>query len=328
MKKILVIKRGSTRFEDNDIKVLSRKFDVIVNEPNFSNLGKLISNIKNTDLIFYWFPNDYKFFVSIIGKFFNKKLFVVGGGQMSTADNKKNRKFARVKYRIFHRYLGILCLKLADKLVAVSKYELDGLSRYVNKKSIKLIYNSINTDLFSYKDENKQKNLIITVSSLINTHYYRKGLDIFVKLSNELPNYKFVLIGKDCKDGTFHKIQKIAGDNFTITGSVSDTQLKEWMSKASMYCQFSRQEGFGVALAEAMACGCIPIVSKYGAIPEVSGPDAYYIEKEINYDKIKNTIIKVSETNINRELFSKRINSLFNDSKREKLLLSVVESIL
>ena len=247
---------------------------------------------------------------------------------MSTADNKKNRKFAGVKYRIFHRCLGILCLKLADKLVAVSKYELDGLSRYVNKKSIKLIYNSINTDLFSYELENKQKDLIITVSSLINTHYLRKGLDIFVKLSNELPNYKFVLIGKDCKDGTFHKIQKMAGDNFTITGSVSDSELKEWMCKASMYCQFSRQEGFGVALAEAMACGCIPIVSKYGAVPEVAGPDAYYIEKEINYEKIKSTIIKVSEININRELFSKRINSLFNDSKREKLLLSIVEYTL
>ena len=143
-----------------------------------------------------------------------------------------------------------------------------------------------------------------------------------------MPNFNFVLIGKDFNDGTYEKISKSVNKNFTLTGAVSDNELKKWMQKASMYCQFSRQEGFGVALAEAMACGCIPIVSKYGAIPEVAGPDAYYIEKEINYEKIKNTIVKASETSINRELFSKRINSLFSDSKRDKLLLSVLESIL
>ena len=89
---------------------------------------------------------------------------------MSTADSRKNRKFARVKYRIFHRILGILCLKLADKVVAVSNYELNGLSRYVNKKFIKLIYNSIKTNLFNYSKK-KENNLIITVSGL-KTHIF------------------------------------------------------------------------------------------------------------------------------------------------------------
>ena len=69
-RKILFIKRGNTRFENNDIEILSRKFDVNVYEPNFLNIFLGISYIKNTDLIFYWFPNDYKFLFSIIGKFF------------------------------------------------------------------------------------------------------------------------------------------------------------------------------------------------------------------------------------------------------------------
>ena len=52
-KKILFIKRGNTRFENNDIEILSRKFDVKIYEPNFSNLFSCITYIKNTDLIFY-----------------------------------------------------------------------------------------------------------------------------------------------------------------------------------------------------------------------------------------------------------------------------------
>ena len=87
--------------------------------------------------------------------------------------------------------MGILCLKLADKVVAVSNYELNGLSRYVNKKFIKLIYNSIKTNLFNYSKK-KENNLIITVSGL-NTHFHRKGLDIFVNILRKW-NFNFVLL--------------------------------------------------------------------------------------------------------------------------------------
>lgn len=327
-KKILFIKRGNTRFENNDIEILSRKFDVKIYEPNFSNLFSCITYIKNTDLIFYWFPNDYKFIISIIGKFFRKRIFVIGGGQMSTADNKNNRKFAKVKYRFFHRILGIGCLKLADKVVAVSKYELNGLSRYVNKKSIKLIYNSINTNLFSFKNKKRDNNLIITVSGLKNTHYFRKGLDIFVNISKKMPEYNFVLIGKDSNDGTFQKVENNVNNNFLLTGSVTDLELDEWMQKASIYCQFSRQEGFGVALAEAMACGCIPVVSSYGAIPEVAGKDAFFISKKYDYEDIERKIIEALKSNIDRNIFSKRINNLFNDHVRDDILLNEVSNLI
>lgn len=327
-KKILFVKRGFTRFEDNDFNLLSKNFNVKLYEPGFNNIYKVFFELLKVDVLYYWFPNDYKFIISLIAKILNKKIIIVGGGQMSTADTKKNRKFARVQYRFLHRILGILSLKIADKIITVSNYEFNGILRYASKNKMELIYNSIQTKLFNNKNKIKRdQKLIITISGLKNTHYHRKGLDIFVNLSKEMPDYKFVLIGKDCNDGTYEIIKNQVKDNFIITGAVSDDELVNWMFKTSIYCQFSRQEGFGVALAESMACGCIPVVSQFGAIPEVAGPDAYYIEKELNYKEIKSIIIDASKSNIKRDLFSQRIMRSFNDLTRNKLLIDLVNSV-
>jgi glycosyltransferase involved in cell wall biosynthesis len=327
-KKILFIKRGFTRFENNDVDLLSRDFDVTVFEPSIYNLSKIFGEVKKVDLLYYWFPNDYKFLISLIGKLLKKKIVVVGGGQMSTADTKEGRKFAHVKYRYFHRVLGILCLRIADKIIAVSSYEFNGLERYAVKNKIELVYNSIDTKLFAGESKvERDPKLIITVSGLKDTHYHRKGLDIFVKLSHEMPDFKFVLIGKDAGDGTAESIRSQAKNNLTMVGSVTDDELVSWMFKASIYCQFSRQEGCGVALAESMACKCIPVVSRYGAIPEVAGPDAYYIDNEINYSAIRRTIMSASKARLSRDLYSRRIASLFNERVRDKLIVDTVNSV-
>ena len=39
--------------------------------------------------------------------------------------------------------------------------------------------------------------------------------------------------------------------------------------RASVYVQASRHEGFGLAVAEAMLAGCVPVVTDVTAMPEV-----------------------------------------------------------
>tara|TARA_B110001452_G_C15217388_1_gene422120 strand:+ start:864 stop:1859 length:996 start_codon:yes stop_codon:yes gene_type:complete len=328
-KRILFIKRGFTRFEDNDFNLLAKNFNVKLYEPGFNNIYKVFSEIRKVDLLYYWFPNDYKFIISLIAKILNKKIIIVGGGQMSTADTKINRKFARVKYRFLHRILGILSLKIADKIIAVSRYEFKGISRYVSKNKISLIFNSIETKLFNNKNKIKRDpKLIITISGLKDTHYHRKGLDVFVNLSKEMPDYKFVLIGKDCNDGTYEIIKNQVKNNFSITGAVSDDELVDWMFKASIYCQFSRQEGFGVALAESMACGCIPVVSQFGAIPEVAGSYGFYADDILDIQNIIKITKVALNSNYNIDEASKRIHKLFNNVNRESIIINEVSNLL
>ena len=46
---------------------------------------------------------------------------------------------------------------------------------------------------------------------------------------------------------------------------------------AKVYAQLSYHEGFGVAVAEAMACGCIPVTTDRGSLPEVGGGIGYCV---------------------------------------------------
>lgn len=46
-----------------------------------------------------------------------------------------------------------------------------------------------------------------------------------------------------------------------LVGKVEHTQLNKWYSAADFYLSASHKEGSGYALLEAMACGCIPVVT-------------------------------------------------------------------
>ena len=56
-----------------------------------------------------------------------------------------------------------------------------------------------------------------------------------------------------------------------LTGWASDEDLLAWYRRASVYVQASRHEGFGLAVAEAMLAGCVPVVLDVTAMPEVVG---------------------------------------------------------
>lgn len=323
-KKILFIRRGRTRFEDYDLKILSKHFSVTDFQFELNKLHLLVTHIWKCDYVYYWFPNDYKFFVSVFAKLFLKKIIVVGGGQMATADNKENRSYAGVKYRIFYIFFARMCLKIANVVIAVSKYEKNGLLRFINEDKVILIYNCVDLGIFKFNSD-KSYNLILTLSQLNWEYYKRKGLDTFVELAKKMKEYQFVIVGKDHEDGVSTYINSLNIKNLSLINNVSDNELKKFYSDANIYCQLSRQEGFGVAIAEAIACGCTPIVSSRGSISEVAGPNAFYIDESRRFDDIKNLILKaIKYDTISRKIDAERILEKFNPKIRESSLIKTI----
>jgi glycosyltransferase involved in cell wall biosynthesis len=325
---ILHIKRGNTRFEDQDTELLRQFFDTRTFEPTAKKMLLALQEIRRCEVIFYWFPNDYKLLLSLIGKLLGKKIFVIAGGQMSTGDTRSNRRKAGVKYRPFFIIGGILCLRLADKIIAVSKYEKQGLMRYVPLERIQLLYNTYRTDLFRYRQQQRNHRLIVTVSAVNQIYFKRKGLDRFIETAANLPNYHFVIIGKDHEDGTSAKIKNLNLPNLELAGFIDDNRLVLYLQQASVYCQLSRQEGFGVALAEAIACGAIPVVSRNGAIPEVAGPQAFYVEEEDAGPQIAQIIRNASAATVQfRASMAQRIEESFGNSDRANELVKMFQSL-
>jgi len=56
-----------------------------------------------------------------------------------------------------------------------------------------------------------------------------------------------------------------------LVGKVPNTELPYWYSAADFYLSGSHKEGSGYALLEAMACGCIPVVTAIPPYQKIAG---------------------------------------------------------
>ena len=95
----------------------------------------------------------------------------------------------------------------------------------------------------------------------------------------DLPEVRFVFVGR-WHDDAIEELRALAGDNVEFTGWLSDDDLHAMYGRASVYVQASRHEGFGLAVAEAMLAGCVPVVMNVTAMPEVVGDAGVLIEDQ------------------------------------------------
>jgi len=96
------------------------------------------------------------------------------------------------------------------------------------------------------------------------------------------------------------------------------------MQRAKVYVQVSAHEGFGCALAEAMLCECVPVVTACGAIPEVVGNTGYYVPYE-DIEAVAETIKRAfKDGEAKGKKARKRIEEEFPMEKRENRLIEVI----
>ena len=124
-----------------------------------------------------------------------------------------------------------------------------------------------------------RERMAMTVGHLVRNTLEQKGHRPFVRAAAELPDVRFVFVGK-WHDDAIEVLRELAGDNVEFTGWVSDEELHDLYRRASVYVQASRHEGFGLAVAEAMLAGCVPVVMNVTAMPEVVGDAGVLIESQ------------------------------------------------
>jgi glycosyltransferase involved in cell wall biosynthesis len=105
---------------------------------------------------------------------------------------------------------------------------------------------------------------------------FRKGQHIlvqaFARLVDSFPAWRLVLVGPAVEGEcgawirSFCQKKKLE-DRVLIVGQQKNTQ--DWMQRCSVFVQPSLEEALGLALQEAMACGCACIGSRVGGIPEL-----------------------------------------------------------
>jgi len=278
-KKILFLSAYNSSFVCNDRNILEQFAYVnsvaIPKNRNIYSISilvcKIFIGICKNNFTYCWFAELPAYVAVFFSKLLNKKcIVVVGGYEVANVPdigyggmlNPKNVR--KVKY----------ILRNADITLAVSESNKREIQQNFKTKYLKQIYNGVEIEKFYPKGT--KKDVVVTVGNVTRENLKRKGLETFVRSAAFLTETTFILIGKH-HDDSIEYLNSIASSNVTFTGFVSDEELLRCLQEAKVYVQVSAHEGFGISLAEAMLCECIPVVTHCGALPEVAGEFAYYV---------------------------------------------------
>lgn len=114
----------------------------------------------------------------------------------------------------------------------------------------------------------------LTVAQMNPSNYERKGIDLLFAVAERFPDYGFSLVGSG-PDMRYERVPQ----NVTLLSFIEHGRLPEVYSAHAYYLQLSIWEGFPSALCEAMLCGCVPIVSRVAAMPDIVGDTGFYLER-------------------------------------------------
>lgn len=319
--KIAFIYYDFSSFVKQDYEILSKHFAVEkVSYRRPRDILKIARAIFKSDITYSWFASGHSFIAVLISKMLNKRSMVVAGGYDVAFVPEMN--YGQYTQGIDKRIYADYVLKNADIILAVSKFtEGEVLARTKHRKVI-VIYNGINTDKFVPGSD--KKNLVITVASGTKNVIKLKGIEAFARAAEHIPDASFLVMGLSDND---RKIlaAKYPSPNLELCGYMSQRDLIKCYQKARVYCQLSYRESFGVALAEAMACGCVPVVTERTALPEVVGNTGIYVP----YDDEEATAKAIEEalSSDKGEKARERVESRFSGKKREIELLKAVKMI-
>lgn len=151
------------------------------------------------------------------------------------------------------------------------------------------IHAGVNTDIFNDKDRNYEnaphKFLIVA------KHEERKGIEVALKafhiVSMGYTNITLTALITDPFDSNFNIINYLKSSGIPSSGKIhlirppeSPKEMADLYRDHHVLLFPSRGEAIGLPIIEAMATGCVPIVTNTSAIPEYVGNAGLYIDVE------------------------------------------------
>lgn len=116
---------------------------------------------------------------------------------------------------------------------------------------------------------------------------------------------------------TFEKATE--GMDAQIIENVPHSELIEILKSSKVYCQLSYTESFCVTVLEAMACGCIPVVTDRDALPEVVG-DCGLLVPYGDVEKTRAAILLVmKKSDMDTQSVRERAKKFNREIKRENI---------
>jgi glycosyltransferase involved in cell wall biosynthesis len=189
-----------------------------------------------------------------------------------------------------------------------------------------MIYNGVNTSDFEC-DTTGARGGVLCVGIVAANTIATKGWDLFWATAAAMPDVPFVAVGPTLDDEARRFVSQHPA-NLTWLGPLHGHELTSVYQRASVYFQGSWHESFSLSVAEAMACGCIPVVTRVGALPEVAGDIGFYLADRTVPSAVAAIRAALAAPPEHRVRARERIDSNFSAERRGELLRAEIWRVL
>lgn len=267
-----VVRPPSSGFLDGDRAALEARFAVreVVYPgwptPRFA--WRVLRAACATDGVYGFFASEHMLLPALVFRAAGKPVAVTVGGYDIAADRAHGYGLATSRWR---RWLPAAVLHLADVVLPFSHStdrELEQSFPGVRPKA-RMIHLGVDPAAWEAPGGGAHRTGVVTVADVNEGSWARKGIDRFVALARADPEERYVLAGRI--DPLVLPFLGPLPPNLQVTGRLPHEELRALLWQSAVYAQLSWHEGFGVSLLEAMACGCVPLISDIPALVEVAG---------------------------------------------------------
>jgi glycosyltransferase involved in cell wall biosynthesis len=276
--RLLFVHSRKASFVAIDREILAERFEIedLFQPGRVPNPLKVIRGALRADVVFGWFASWHTFFPITLAWLLRKPSVLVIGG-FDTA-NMPDIGYGHQRGGL-RRWASRWIFRRATRLITNSNYSLTEIERNtpIPPARVTVVRHGV-PDQFEEEPGEKER-AALTVGAIDHTTLVQKGQLPFVQAARELPDVRFVFAGRWLDDAV-DEIRAIAPPNLELTGWLSEEDLRAAYRRAAVYVQASRHEGFGLAVAEAMLAGCVPVVMNVTAMPEVVGDAGVLIESQ------------------------------------------------
>jgi len=206
----------------------------------------------------------------LLFKFLHKRPVVIGsyGGVFHTGSNP-------LKWFYFSVWNRLL-LRNADKVVVISGHDLELYRKIVPEEKIEFI--PVPVDFKRFKAGKKEKNSFVFVGRLSSNKRVDLLIDAFAAASKGKKAVLHIVGGdfEGLEAGLEARARESgAAGKIKFHGRLSDKETAGLISKSDFFISASDYESFGVSAIEAMASGCIPVLSNIASFES-------FLQKEKN----------------------------------------------
>ncbi|MEA2406232.1 MAG: hypothetical protein QOE69_351 [Thermoleophilaceae bacterium] len=324
--RLLYVHSRRASFVAIDREILAERYEVedLYQPGRWPNLLAVVRGVLRADVVFGWFASWHTFFPITLAWLLRKPSVLIIGG-FDTA-NMPDIGYGYQQGGI-RRAASLWIMRRARRLVTNSNYSLSEIERNtpIPPERVSVVHHGV-PDPFGEEPTAKEREAL-TVGAIDHTTLVQKGQLPFVEAARLVPDARFTFAGK-WLDDSVEELRARAGDNVRFTGWLSDDDLHATYRRAAVYVQASRHEGFGLAVAEAMLAGCVPVVMNVTAMPEVVGDAGVLIESQ-EPDAVADGVRRAFELGPDASRRAReRILTAFPMERRREGILGAVEDAL